>query len=60
MNYKSSILLGNILMAILNLMPNPFPHKKTRILVSKSSTEKCQESFVIMFYNYFISWVHFL
>ena len=28
MNYRSSIVLGNILMAILNLMPNPFPYKK--------------------------------
>ena len=31
LNYKSTIVLGNILMAVLNLMPNPFPHKKTRI-----------------------------
>lgn len=31
-DYKSSILLGNILMAILNLMPNPFPHKKHAFL----------------------------
>ena len=28
LNYRSSIVFGNILMAILNLMPNPFPHKK--------------------------------
>ena len=54
MNYKSTIVLGNILMAVLNLMPNPFPHKKNTHF-SKSSTEKCQESFVIMFYNYVIS-----
>lgn len=28
MNFRGSIVLDNILMEMLNLMPNPFPHEK--------------------------------
>ena len=59
MNYRSSIVLGNILMAILNLMPNPFPYKKKKKhafyeVIDEKMSSHLQLFFISMLFREFI------